>query len=181
MQSVEASEAEVSVSRVLRTCEWDAAEYEFADASKLRVRSRCFLGENEFFEPYASFRYGFRNLGDDEAVVTENLASVREDLRKAWKRILLADVVFCNTDRHMRNFGVIRSAVTGEVLRLAPNFDNNQAYRANPGGYSDRMLRSYMLAADREDRENLGVLYEAVKRCGVLNEAGEAIRRMIGA
>ena len=36
--------------------------------------------------------------------------------------------------RNLRNFGVIRSSVTDEALRLAPNFNNNQAYLANPSG-----------------------------------------------
>lgn len=83
-----------------------------------------------------------------------------------------------NTDRHMRNFGVIRSAETGEILRLAPNFDNNQAYHANPGGYSDGMLRAFLQEADQEDRENLRRLCEASRKSGYLQDAVEAYDRL---
>ena len=43
----------------------------------------------------------------------------------------------------MGNFGIIRSAITGEVLRLAPNFDNNVAYKAvhSPLNYRDIVHR----------------------------------------
>ena len=77
----------------------------------------------------------------------------------------MADALFMNTDRHMRNFGVIRSAETGNVLRLAPNFDNNQAYTANPGmSYSDAMLKSFI----KEHREYKALLQVLVEKCETL-------------
>ena len=62
---------------------------------------------------------------------------------QAFYQIALADVVFMNRDRHIGNFGIIRSAITGEVLRLAPNFDNNVAYKAvhSPLNYRDIVHR----------------------------------------
>ena len=36
-----------------------------------------------------------------------------------------------NVDRHIRNYGVLRNVDTGEILRLAPNFDNNIALLYN--------------------------------------------------
>ena len=76
----------------------------------------------------------------------------------------------------MRNFGFIRSSVTGEVLRMAPNFDNNQAYLANPSGtYSAGKLSMYMKKADSEDRENLGLLIETMKKHPYLWQAKEAV------
>ena len=108
-------------------------------------------------------------------MVYRNIASLGAEFEEAWKRILLADAVFVNTDRHMRNFGVIRSSRTGEVLRLAPNFDNNQAYLANPSGtYSDRMLKLYMKQADDRDYQNLKVLADEVKKYPYLKRAFEA-------
>ena len=70
---------------------------------------------------------------------------------------------------------MIRSSVTGEVLRLAPNFDNNQAYLANPSGtYSEGMLRMYMKQADREDYANLTMLSEELKSHSYLKQVYEA-------
>ena len=139
------------------------------------MRTLCFLNPHEFFEPYDSFRFSFEDPGDDEEVISRNLASLGTDFDIAWKRILLADAAFLNTDRHMRNFGVIRSSRTGEVLRLAPNFDNNQAYLANPGGvYSDGMLKMYMRQASKADHDNLQVLTQALSAYPYLKQAYDA-------
>ena len=175
LQPSEATRSEVEISRVLRACDWDAAEYQYVGSYRKRIRSRNFLHDDEFFEPYDSFRYTFSDIGEDEDVIMQNLSSLGEAFRMAWKRILLADALFLNGDRHMRNFGVIRSAKTGEVLRLAPNFDNNQAYRGNPGGcYSPAMLHLYWRTADDEDRANLRQLLDACERNRYLAEAWQA-------
>ena len=60
-----------------------------------------------------------------------------------------------NTDRHIRNYGIIRSSVTGEIIRMAPNFDNNQAYLSNLGGhYSDGMLFSFKTMYGLRDEDS---------------------------
>jgi len=131
------------------------------------IRSRNFVGKNEFFEPYDSLRFMFEDKSDDDRVIYDNLASLGADFEKAYRRILLADALFTNTDRHMCNFGVIRSSKTGEILRLAPNFDNNQVYRANPGGrFSDGMLRAFKasLGLTQDDVSDLNTLIETCKR-----------------
>ena len=175
LQSSEATRSEVEISRVLRDCGWDAAEYRYVGSYRKRIKSRNFLGEDEFFEPYDSFRYAFSDISEDDDIVMANLSSLGETYRSAWKRILLADALFLNGDRHMRNFGVIRSARTGEVLRLAPNFDNNQAFHGNPSGrYSAAMLRLYWKTADDEDRENLRQLLAACEKNRYLAEAWRA-------
>ena len=172
LQSAEASRGEVWISRALRAAGWDAAEYAFAGASRKQVKSRNFLNENEFFEPYESLRYRFEDMSDDDSAVMGNLSSLGEAFRIAWKRILLADAFFVNTDRHTRNFGVIRSSKDGRILRLAPNFDNNQAYKANPSGhYSDSMLRMYLQDADEADRRDLSALLKGADGIAYLAEA----------
>src|SRR5699024_11318446 len=116
------------------------------------------VGKGEFFEPYDPLRYMFDDTSDEDDVILKNLSSHGASFRRDWKRILAADAFFMNTDRHMRNFGVIRSSKTGDILRLAPNFDNNQAYSANPRGYSSSTLRLFIRNADAEDRENLQII-----------------------
>ena len=39
--------------------------------------------------------------------------------------MLYLDAVCMNVDRHIHNYGVLRNIKTGEILQLAPNFDNN--------------------------------------------------------
>lgn len=137
----------------------------YCSSNSIRFKTRNFVQPEEFFEPYDSFRFFFDDLSDDDDVIYRNIASLGTEFEEAWKRILLADAVFVNTDRHMRNFGVMRSSRTGAVLRLAPNFDNNQAYLANPSGtYSDGMLKLYMKQADDRDYQNLKVLTDEMKK-----------------
>lgn len=176
IQTSDATRSEREISRVLMECGWDAAEYQYVGSYRTRIRSRNFVGENEFFEPYDSLRFMFPDKSDDEQTIYDNLASLGVEYEKAYRRILLADALFTNTDRHMRNFGVIRSARNGEILRLAPNFDNNQAYRANPGGrFSDAMLRSFKatFGLTKDDISELNVLIEISRRNKYLSAAAE--------
>ena len=175
IQPTAATEAEVEISRVLRNIGWDAAEYDYVGRYRKRVRTRNFLRPKEFFEPYDSFRFRFDDRGDDDGIIYRNFASLGSAFETAWRHIVLADALFENTDRHMRNFGVIRSSVTGEVLRLAPNFDNNQAYLANPSGaYSGRMFQAYMKHADGQDRADVKLLANELKAHPYLERAYQA-------
>ncbi len=176
IQSSDATRSEREISRVLMECGWDAAEYQYIGNYRTRIRSRNFVGENEFFEPYDSLRFMFENKSDDDLVIYENIASLGQAFETAYRRILLSDALFTNTDRHMRNFGVIRSSLTGEILRMAPNFDNNQAYRANPSGrFSDAMLRSFKASfgLTKEDIEDLKTLIDACRKNNYLAAAAE--------
>lgn len=176
IQSSDATRSEREISRVLIECGWDAAEYQYVGSYRTRIRSRNFVGQDEFFEPYDSLRFMFADKSDDEETIYGNLASLGPEFEKAYRRILLADALFMNTDRHMRNFGVIRSARTGELLRMAPNFDNNQAYRANPGGrFTDGMLRSFTSAfgLTPEDINDLKQLIAACRKNKYLTPISE--------
>lgn len=70
-----------------------------------------------------------------------------KDIASDYVSILFMDTLCANPDRHSFNLGVLRDVVTGRILRLAPNFDNNMALIAR--GYPTR--RSYgsdMLISD---------------------------------
>jgi len=41
--------------------------------------------------------------------------------------MIFLDTITANPDRHTGNFGLMRDANSGELLGLAPNFDNNMA------------------------------------------------------
>lgn len=182
LQTSEATRSECEISRVLMQCKWDAAEYRYVGSYRTRIKSRNFVGEHEFFEPFDSLRFSFADRSDDEQVIAQNLASLGTDIARSFHRILLADALFMNTDRHMRNFGVIRSSRTGDVLRLAPNFDNNQAYRANPGGrFSDAMLRDYarVFGFDAQARDELRTLVTACSQNKYLESCAAGGRQFL--
>lgn len=174
LQSADATRSEYEICRAVRRAGFDAAEYRLDRSRKTRIRSRNFVGDDEFFEPYESLRYMFKDLNDSDEVIYANLASLGEAFEQAWRRILLADALFMNTDRHMRNFGIIRSSRTGELKRLAPNFDNNQAYKANPGShYSSGMLAAFRATygLTQADRDALCALLSACEGRAYMQEA----------
>lgn len=182
LQSADATKSECEISKVLRACGYSAAEYEYDGCVRTRIKTRNFVGDNEFFEPYESVRFMFDDKSDDEQVVYDNIASLGSSFELEWRRILLADALFMNTDRHMRNFGVIRSAVTGKLLRMAPNFDNNQAYLANPGGtYSERMLTNFFQSyhPKKQDHNDLAKMVDACEHIDYMKQAAEVGRRII--
>lgn len=174
LQSSAATRSEREISHALMACGWDAAEYQYSGSYRTRIKSRNFVGKYEFFEPYDSLRFMFADKSDDELVIYRNIASLGADFEKQFRRILLADALFMNTDRHMRNYGVIRDAATGAILRMAPNFDNNQAYKANPGNrYSAAMLKSFeaVYGWTGADQKDLKALVEACASKPYLQDA----------
>ena len=177
IQSSMAARSEREISRVLMACGWNTADYQYDGRYRTRIRSKNFVGENEFFEPYASLKYMFDDRSDDELVIYENIASISKQFENDFRRILLADALFMNTDRHMRNYGVIRSSITGEILRMAPNFDNNQAHLSNPGGsYSSGMLHSFekMYGLTKEDASDFQALLNECRNRAFLKNVFEA-------
>ena len=42
-----------------------------------------------------------------------------------FRSLAVFDSIIANTDRHVGNFGVLRDNATGEILDIAPIFDNN--------------------------------------------------------
>ena len=47
------------------------------------------------------------------------------DAARDYVFMIYLDTICSNLDRHTFNYGVLRNTVTGDVLGLAPNFDNN--------------------------------------------------------
>ena len=51
--------------------------------------------------------------------------NINPTIAKDYADMLYLDAVCMNVDRHIHNYGVLRNVETGEILQLAPNFDNN--------------------------------------------------------
>lgn len=62
---------------------------------------------------------------DDYIENFETLYSINEQIAKDYIKMLYLDTLCFNVDRHTENYGIIRNSYTGEVIKLAPNFDNN--------------------------------------------------------
>ncbi len=86
------------------------------------VRSLDFTNSaTVLFEPAFSF------MGDEEDYekVTKKLKELCPRAIPDYVRMIFLDTVTANPDRHTGNFGLMRDAETGDLLELAPNFDNN--------------------------------------------------------
>lgn len=75
------------------------------------------------FEPASSF------MGDekDYIKVVEKLKVLCPKAIPDYIKMIFLDTITANPDRHTGNFGLMRDVKSGELLGLAPNFDNNMA------------------------------------------------------
>lgn len=89
------------------------------------------------FEPMRSL------VDDDEdyANCFHTLNAMSPELAKQYLILIWMDSICYNMDRHTENFGLIRDVKTGEVLSLAPNYDNNIALIAK--GYPSDVSRNH--------------------------------------
>lgn len=81
----------------------DGATYNFEDAHGL-------IEENKEID----FLYNFKVFNN-----------INPKIAKDYANMLYLDAICMNVDRHIHNYGVLRDIQTGEILELAPNFDNN--------------------------------------------------------
>ena len=70
----------------------------------------AFVGENE------DYTYSYKKLLEFSPVIASDFV-----------KLIFMDTLCYNMDRHTNNYGVLRDSKTGEVVKLAPNFDNNIA------------------------------------------------------
>ena len=68
-------------------------------------------------------------VGDDEDYEKnfQVFYSLSSQLAKEYLQIIYLDTLCFNMDRHTKNYGVLRDKESGEIISLAPNFDNNIA------------------------------------------------------
>ncbi|MDD3350191.1 MAG: hypothetical protein PHC40_04960 [Eubacteriales bacterium] len=104
------------------------------------IKTKDFTEGKWNFEPAASF------LGDNEDYSDNYHAFQQFGQRIAdeYLSLIVLDTLCVNMDRHTYNYGVLRDQETGEILRLAPNFDNNIALIArgflSPGRRQEGLL-----------------------------------------
>lgn len=100
---------------------FDMVVYELTEDG---VRSKDFTENNVYnFEPFYSF------VGDNEDYSNSfnMLNTISPKLAIDYLKMLYLDTLYRNYDRHNFNFGILCDADNGNVIKLAPNFDNNTA------------------------------------------------------
>jgi hypothetical protein len=109
------------------------------------VKTRDFTEGRLNFEPAAAI------VGEDEdyALNYERLTALKPSLGEEYLDILFMDALCFNMDRHTKNYGVLRDRATGELLCMAPNFDNNIAlisrgYGSDPSKTSPMLIDAFL-------------------------------------
>lgn len=96
------------------------AKYEMDPSGYIRTQN--FTTDEVFLDPMSGF-----TEDDDYSLCFSIICSLSPDLACQYLELLYLDSLVCNMDRHTGNFGFLRSAKTGEILKMAPNYDNNIA------------------------------------------------------
>jgi hypothetical protein len=100
------------------------AEYHSEDSYTV---SKDFTGNASVnYEPAFSF------LGDNDDYFyainkLQELDKNNSHLVDDYIKLIFMDTLVANPDRHTFNFGIVRNIISGEIISLAPNFDNNLA------------------------------------------------------
>jgi len=81
-------------------------------------------------------RFAFVNYESADGIVGDNedycqnfdtFYALSPKLARQYLEIIYMDTLCFNMDRHTRNYGVLRDVDSGDILSMAPNFDNNIA------------------------------------------------------
>lgn len=130
--------SELFISRLGKALGFSMAEYEPEES---HVKTKDFTGGRLNFEPAAAF------VGDNEdyAFNYDRLEALCPDFGAQYLDILYLDALCFNMDRHTYNYGILREPDTGELVSMAPNFDNNIAlisrgYGASPIGSNGLLI-----------------------------------------
>ena len=99
---------------------FNMAEYTFESDSL--IRSTNFVDVEKYdYEPANSWMLD----NDDYVENYRYLQNISQDLANQYFEILMMDTICYNVDRHTFNYGVMRDSVSGDIIEMAPNFDNN--------------------------------------------------------
>lgn len=114
---------------------------DFTDGAKVNYEAADgIVGEND------DYLYNFR--------IFKKLSS---KVAKEYVGLIYLDTICFNMDRHTKNYGVLRDVSSGEILSLAPNFDNNVAlfsrgYPKNPKRQNDKLIALFLELLEKEPK-----------------------------
>ncbi|MBP5231560.1 MAG: hypothetical protein ILO68_07500 [Clostridia bacterium] len=109
------------------------------------IRSEDFTGGRDWiFEPI----FSIMGENDDYSDCFSAIFDISPALAEQYLRIVWLDTVCCNMDRHTANFGFLRDVHIGDILSMAPNYDNNIAlisrgYLADVSREHDGLIRVF--------------------------------------
>ena len=112
--------SELFICRLGMSLGFSMAWYEMEDGY---IRTRDFTEGKYNFEAMD----GITGEEDDYNCCFTALYEISPEIAGEYLKILWLDTLCYNMDRHTKNFGVLRDRENGEILSMAPNYDNNIA------------------------------------------------------
>ena len=109
------------------------------------IRSKNFVDALDYnFEPISSLM----DKNDDYSDCFDCIYAISPALAEEYLKIVWMDSIFYNMDRHTENLGLLRDAKTGEIVSMAPNYDNNIAlisrgYPSSTNRENDGLIRFF--------------------------------------
>ena len=120
------------------------------------VKTLDFTGGIYNYEPAAAI------VGDEEDYVFnyDRLTAIHPTLGNQYLNILYMVALCFNMDRHTQNYGVLRNQSTGEVVCMAPNFDNNIALISRGYGQDAHRTNGFLINLFEELLTERGLVYQ---------------------
>lgn len=112
--------SEIFIARLGEALGFSMAEYQ---PDGPYVKTLNFTGGIYNYEP----AWSLVGENEDYSLNYNRLTDLYPPLGRQYLDILYMDALCFNMDRHTLNYGILRDGTTGEVVSMAPNFDNNIA------------------------------------------------------
>lgn len=128
---------------------YNMAEYEIVYPY---IKTKDFTNGKVNFEPAASFLFdheenGKKVIDEDYLYNYRTFQSFSGEIAEDYIKMCFLDALCSNADRHLQNYGILRSQSSGEILSLAPNFDNNIAllyFKNLPPRSQDGLMKLFL-------------------------------------
>lgn len=125
--------SEIFISKLTQLMGFPSAEY---IPDEKYIKTKDFTEGRYNFEPMAAL------VGENEEYILnyDKLLGINKAIAKQYLDIIFMDTLCFNMDRHTYNYGLLRDKDTGDIISMAPNFDNNIALISR--GYADNAKNS---------------------------------------
>lgn len=122
---------------------YDMADYFIENNGALFIKSRCFTGKSCNLHHIDSIMIDHTEgeqfvTDDDYGYNYRTLYEMSPQLASQYLDICTLDAICENFDRHTKNYGILTDRSTGKIIKLAPNYDNNNSLLANTNLSLDR-------------------------------------------
>lgn len=140
--------------QVAKAAELNAVKYNLAEwQGKICSTCNLFNTPDVAFVPFElCLPIDIMQLCDFELALAY-FENVGAEASEQFKSMAVFDSIIANTDRHQGNFGILRNNHTGQVLCMAPIFDNNVSLFSRD---DDEVLETQLLLA--RTQESPGIL-----------------------